>query len=908
VVFPSIERYADCPTITGTAMQDGHMTLMLCRPKSLPLDKLADAARRSVEINPENAIERRSVVRTPAGRRGGQRRIAVVVGRKWPRSGVRLSVSFMDNPSRSLRSRILEHMNAWGRTASVAFSETTGVGQVRIARLDSPPDMAGYWSYIGTEILAIPEDEPTLNLEGFTMRVSEAEFRRVVRHEAGHTLGFEHEHMRSDVVQRIDRAKAIAYFDRVEGWTVDEVKQQVLTPLARKSILGTAESDPVSIMCYHLPGTIMKDGKAVRGGNDINERDYAFAGSLYPRQQSAPRAAVAPIAPVATRPVAGSDEDRDTLHIVIMDEFPRDDIGPRSSDARSPKFAQVFATYGGARVTSTMRLRASAGEAGTHFGEIIRVHERIKAYTNREEGSLPTDDQMIDFGSKLFETLLQGDVRRLYDEARTRRQQRRLDLVLTSMIPWIAEKPWEFAYDGGRRSFLATEEIHFVRNVLTNVPADPVARAEGPLRILVASAQPVGFDRLSIEQEVEVIRRGFVALIEAGLVTIDVLARATPAQIHGYLSAGAYHVVHFIGHGAYDEQKKEGCLIFEDDRGGEFSLGERAVREIFCRRGLSMVFLNACESGRGGRADFNKGVAQSLVAHGLPALVANQYSVLDSSATSFAQHFYGSLAQGQSVGQAAREARIAVNYSLQGESIDWAVPVLYARDPNMTLCAPPSDRSKVPATVARAPSRHSIAGRETWVAVWDIDDVFPSLDRTLKAMNAVQQAFGFELVDMSLPLDVWDLDSDPGTPYLRAERLAHRLRNRTVELQVNVLACVTRHWLRDEEWLNLYGWWPNGGKPPVLVFSVAGFDELAAEGRETDRAIANAMVAGLAGLYADMGTHERGPMDCPMWFNESRTYDQIVGAQKFDAACRRKLGRRLGPKLRALEQLLTAFA
>ena len=266
------------------------MALILCRPKSLPLDKLVAAAKRSVEINPENAAEQRSVVRTPPGRRGGQRRIAVVVGRKWPRTGARLSVSFMDNPSRSLRSRILEHMNAWGKAASVVFSETQGIGEVRIARLDSPPDLAGYWSYIGTEILEIPADEPTLNLEGFTMRVSDAEFRRVVRHEAGHTLGFEHEHMRSDVVQRIDRAKAIAYFDRVEGWSVEEVKQQVLTPLAKKSIMGTAESDPVSIMCYHLPGSIMKDGKAVPGGSDINERDYAFAASLYPGERSAPKA------------------------------------------------------------------------------------------------------------------------------------------------------------------------------------------------------------------------------------------------------------------------------------------------------------------------------------------------------------------------------------------------------------------------------------------------------------------------------------------------------------------------------------------------------------------------------------------------------------------------------------------
>ena len=343
-----------------------------------------------------------------------------------------------------------------------------------------------------------------------------------------------------------------------------------------------------------------------------------------------------------------------------------------------------------------MRLRADKGEKPTHFGRIIGMHERIKAYTNREGGSLPGDEEMVAFGGKLFDTLLQGDVRRLYDEARTRQRRRRLDLVLTSMIPWISEKPWEFAYDTGRASFLATEEIHFVRNVLTNVPADPVVRPEGPLRILVAAAQPVGFGRLSIDQEVEVIRRGFEPLIDAGLAVVDVIARVTPAQIHDTLSSGSYQVVHFIGHGVYDEERREGCLVFENERGGEYMLGEREVREIFCRRGLSLVFLNACESGRGGRADFNKGVAQSLVAHGLPALVANQYSVLDSSATSFAQHFYWSLAQGLSLGQAAREARIAVNYSLHGELIDWAVPVLYARDPGMTLCATSGDAARAP--------------------------------------------------------------------------------------------------------------------------------------------------------------------------------------------------------------------
>lgn len=878
------------------------MSIILCRPRTLPVEKLVDAERRAIEINPENALEHRLVARTPIGRRGGPRRIAVVIARKWPATGVRLSVQFLDNPSTALRSRILFHINAWGEHANVLFSETAGVGQVRIARFDSPIEEAGYWSWVGTEILEVEEDQPTMNLDSFTMETKESEFLRVVRHEAGHTLGFDHEHMRSDIVQRIDKKKAFAFYDKDQGWSRQEVEEQVLTPLAKKSIMGTKESDPLSIMCYHLPGKIMRDGKAVTGGKDINANDFAFAKSLYPKPERTTPAERVRRETVTTLTRA-EEEPNETFEIVVMSEF---NSGNQKSHQKSrPKLAQVFATYGGARVTSAMRLRDDNGEE-TLFDEIITIHERIKAYTNREQGSLPNDEEMITFGGQLFDALFQGDVRRLYDEARTR-QRSRLDLVLTSMIPWIAEKPWEFAYDHGRRSFLATEEIHFVRNVLTNVPADPITKRDGPLRILVVSAQPVGFGRLSTDQEEAVIRRGFEPLKEAGLVEIETIARATPSMIHDEVKTGEYQVVHFIGHGVFDEQRGEGCLIFVDENGNEHPLGQRSVREIFRGRGLSLVFLNSCESGRGGRSDFNKGVAQSLVSHGLPALVANQYSVLDSSATSFAQQFYSSLAQGLSLGQAAREARIAVNYLLHGEPIDWAVPVLYARNANATICTPTKKRVTARTTGVKASTRRSTQAHVSRIGVWDMDNVFPKLGETLTTMNQAQSEFGFELVDLSVPLGVWDRDAEEGTSYLWAEHLANRLQRMPMELGVEVLACITRHWMRDDGWFNIYGWWPADRNPPIVIFSIAGFDELAAEGPETNRAIANNMVTSLAGFYGNVGTHLRSK-DCPLWFDKARKFATLVSQQKFDAVCRRKLKPKLGKKFSALESLLKVFS
>src|SRR5688572_2230760 len=703
--------------------------------------------------------------------------------------------------------------------------------------------------------------------------------------------------MRSDIVKRIDRAKAFKLFKEEQGWTRKEVEEQVLTALSKRSIMGTTEADPLSIMCYQLPAEIMKDRKPVPGGDDINAKDFAFAKSIYPKPQRQTSEPVKPVVVEAPRVATRVEEASDTFELIVMDEFNSGSVEGRVAGSR-PKFAQVFASYCGARVTSAMQLRADKNEEPTLFGQIIRVHERIKAYTNLQRGSLPKDTEMIEFGGLLFDTLFQGDVRRLYDEARTR-QKGRLDIILTSMIPWIAEKPWEFAYDHGRKSYLATEETHFIRNVLTNVPADQITHADGPLRILVASAQPVGLGTLSIEQEVAVIQRGFAPLVEAKLVEIDTLARATPSSIHLRLSTEKYQVVHFIGHGVYDEERQEGSLIFVNDNGGEYPLGERSVREIFRGRGLSLVFLNSCESGRGGRADFNKGVAQSLVAGGLPALVANQYSVLDSSATSFAQHFYWSLAQGMSLGQAAREARIAVNYLLHGEPIDWAVPVLYARDPNATLCYPPATPARTPTTSVRASARRQTLAHKVRIAVWDMDNVFPGLDKTVEAMNRAQGVFGFELVDLSVPLGVWDFEEEEGTPYLWAERLARRLQRMPMELSVDVLACLTRQWMRDNEWVNLYGWWPDGGKPPIIIYSVAGFDELAPEGAETDRALANGLVSALAGFYGDVGTHDRGAKDCPMAFDESRDIEVIVAQQKFDARCRKTLKAKLGARFDA---------
>jgi len=215
--------------------------------------------------------------------------------------------------------------------------------------------------------------------------------------------------------------------------------------------------------------------------------------------------------------------------------------------------------------------------------------------------------------------------------------------------------------------------------------------------------------------------------------------------------------------------------------------------------------------------------------------------------------------------------------------------------------------ARVPATSIRPGSRHAVDRHERRIGVWDVDDVFPALEETLDGMNAAQRTFGFELVDTSLPLDVWDNVSSKAKRYLRADKLAERLANKPGSLRVELLVCVTREPMRDDEWLNIFLWWPDEGDPPIMVFSSAGFD-VEPQGPDTDRLIVNAIVSGLAGHYGKVHAHNRKPTNCPMYFNAQRELDVLVSAQKFDGKCRAKLRRALGDQLDALEALLEVFA
>jgi hypothetical protein len=347
---------------------------------------------------------------------------------------------------------------------------------------------------------------------------------------------------------------------------------------------------------------------------------------------------------------------------------------------------RLVASWAGARVVEPFETRG--GAAGERMRKIIALHERVRrTLDGRAAAPLPARAELTAYGAILFETLFPGEVRRLWDAARGS-SRRPLELVFTSGLGWIADKPWEFAWDPAHRRFLSDDAV-LVRNVFGAIPPDGGSPGRGPLRVLVALAQPRDATPVSARQESAAIRAAFAPLVKSGHAVLDVLPAATPAGLHRKLATGRVDVLHFVGHGAWDEKEGTGALLLVDGRGRSTWVETDRLQRLLCGRGLRLVVLNACETGRGSRTDFLRGVAPALLAGGIPAVVANQYKVLDASATAFARHLMWALARGHALGEAAREARVAVALARSSEPMDWAVPVLYARDTSLVLCRPP---------------------------------------------------------------------------------------------------------------------------------------------------------------------------------------------------------------------------
>lgn len=304
-------------------------------------------------------------------------------------------------------------------------------------------------------------------------------------------------------------------------------------------------------------------------------------------------------------------------------------------------------------------------------------YERRDLSTNRDSQKRISPRE---FGGKLFRAVFSGEVIACWDRslARAESQGRGLHLrLLLKDVPELSRLPWELLYDERRDRYLALFADTPVIRYLDVAEAIRPLQVELPLRILVVIASPSGYRRLNVDKEWEQIEEALELL--AGSVILRRLEAATLPALRARLKEEPFHVLHFIGHGGFLRSHRDGVLLFEKNRGAPCPVtGQRLGVLLSEHPNVRLVVLNTCEGALSSESDAFSGVAQRLVQHRLPAVVAMQLQVRDGAAISFSRHFYGSVAEGRPLELAVTEARRSL-YFEEEQRAEWAVPVVYLR-------------------------------------------------------------------------------------------------------------------------------------------------------------------------------------------------------------------------------------
>ena len=134
------------------------------------------------------------------------------------------------------------------------------------------------------------------------------------------------------------------------------------------------------------------------------------------------------------------------------------------------------------------------------------------------------------------------------------------------------------------------------------------------------------------------------------------------------------HVFHFVGHGLYQEDRREGALVLGEADGTWQPMSAQEVGVVLAGQGVQLAVLNACDTGDSGMNDAVTSVAGTLISQGVRASIATMRAVEDRAALMFTRNFYATLVEGEPMEGALSQARKALSL----ERWDWSLYALFA--------------------------------------------------------------------------------------------------------------------------------------------------------------------------------------------------------------------------------------
>ncbi|MBT2253832.1 matrixin family metalloprotease [Priestia megaterium] len=199
---------------------------------------------------------------------------------RWE-TGKTLKVRFL-NGEKEVQDKVQKYAREWENYANIKFD----FGNFTDAEIRIGFEKGRSVSSVGKSCLDKKyENKATLNFGWFDATTSEDEYSRVVLHEFGHVLGLRHEHQSPVANIPWDRGKAYKYFKDVEGFTKDQVDDNVLQ-VYNASENNYSQFDKNSIMCYSIPEEITAGEFSTPQNTTLSVMDKIFANIYYPKTRN----------------------------------------------------------------------------------------------------------------------------------------------------------------------------------------------------------------------------------------------------------------------------------------------------------------------------------------------------------------------------------------------------------------------------------------------------------------------------------------------------------------------------------------------------------------------------------------------------------------------------------------------
>lgn len=250
-------------------------------------------------------------------------------------------------------------------------------------------------------------------------------------------------------------------------------------------------------------------------------------------------------------------------------------------------------------------------------------------------------------GAGLFQDLLPEDLRVLLWSLRDRIRT----VQVLSDEPWI---PWELLKLQGKENGRVVEgpflcEAFAMTRWFPGIARRPEIRLKH-----MAVVIPFGSGLPNVQEE----RDYLLSLADDQREVTEV--PGTYLEVIDALSRGEHDGWHFSGHGHFAAQDPNRSEI-ELERGQRLCAGDINGMVRNCGLAQPLVFLNACQTGREALSLTGiGGWGRRFIEAGGAGFIGSLWSVYDEAACRFARAFYDHLLAGETIGQAAREARAAV--------------------------------------------------------------------------------------------------------------------------------------------------------------------------------------------------------------------------------------------------------